>query len=198
MFNHFYYEARLILEMKKKVIICKKFVRMKRAHTIMLEMLQQRKYKVTEDEDTQILATKPNGDPVVVFFSDTPKFNVKSIQMYISNMNELKVFHSIIVYKNGITAFTKKAIAQSVEMTFELFSQQDLQYNVTKHRLQPQFIKLPPEEAVEFKKQYGSRFGVIRGDDPVSRFYAYNRGDVIRVIRGSGPTEFVTYRIVHG
>jgi len=171
---------------------------MKRAYSTMLEMLQQREYKVTQEEDMQILATKPDGDPVVVFFSDVPKFNVKSIQSYIAKMNDINVFHSIIVYESSITAFTKKAIAQSVEMTFELFAKQDLQYNVTKHRLQPKFIKLPQDEADIFKEKYGSRFGVMRKDDPVSRFYAYIRGDVIRVIRGAGPTEFVTYRIVRG
>jgi len=171
---------------------------MKRAHTIMLEMLQQRKYKVTEDEETQILATKPNDEPIIVFFSDAPKFNVKSIQTYITNMNDLNIFNAIIVYKNSITSFTKKAIEQSVEMTFEVFAQQDLQYNVTKHKLQPQFIKLTEKEAVKFKEQYGSRFGVIRKEDPISRFYGYNRGDVIRIIRGSGVTEFISYRIVNG
>ena len=171
---------------------------MKRSHSTMLEMLQQREYKVTEDEDMQILVTKPNGDPAVVFFSDVPKFNVKSIQSYIAKMNEINVFHSIIVYESSITAFTKKAIAQSVEMTFELFAQQDLQYNVTKHRLQPKFIKLPADEAEEFKENYGTRFGIMRTDDPIARFYAYTRGDVIRVIRGSGHTEFVTYRMVRG
>lgn len=163
-----------------------------------LEMLQQRKYKITEKEDpTRILATKPDGKQMAVFFTDVPKFNVKNIQVYISIMNEMGIFHSIIVYKEGVTAFTRKAIMKSVEMKFELFAEEDLRYNITKHRLQPIFEKLPAKEAETFKKKFGVKFGVMRSDDPIARFYAYKRGDVIRVIRGA-TNKFITYRLVRG
>ena len=163
-----------------------------------LEMLQQRKYKIMEKEDpTRILATKPDGKPMVVFFTDVPKFNVKNVQVYISAMNDMDIFHSIIVYKDSVTAFTRKAVTKSIEMKLELFAEEDLRYNITKHRLQPVFEKLPTKEAEVFKKEFGLKFGVMRSDDPIARFYAYNRGDVIRVTRG-GASKFVTYRLVRG
>ena len=63
-------------------------------------------------------------------------------------MDDLQIFHAIIVYKESITAFTKKAIEQSLEMTFELFAIEDLQYNITKHVLQPKFECLTEEESI--------------------------------------------------
>ena len=171
---------------------------MERSYQTCLEMLQQRGYKITEKDDpSRILATKPNGKQMVVFFTDVPKFNVKNVQVYISAMNDMDIFHSIIVYKDSVTAFTRKAVNKSIEMKLELFAEEDLQYNITKHYLQPVFEKLPPIEAEEFKKKYGLKFGVMRRDDPIARFYDYNRGDVIRVTRGK-TNKFITYRLVRG
>lgn len=168
---------------------------MERAHQICKEMLTQREYEIIEDDEDKIIALKPDGDQMLVFFSDSRKFNVKNIQVYISLMNELQIFHAIIVYKDGVTAFTKKAIDQSIEMKFELFAEEDLQYNITKHRYQPKFEKLSLDDSNILKKQFGNNFPIIRKEDPISKFYNYQKGDVIKVIRNNG---YISYRIVKG
>lgn len=168
---------------------------MERAYNTCLEMIEQRKYEIINKEEDQIVALKPDGNQIIVFLSDSLKFNVKNIQMYITIMDEMQIFHAIIVYKETITAFTKKAIEQSLEMTFELFPVEDLQYNITKHFLQPKFECLPIEESTKFKKQYGNRFPTLRRDDPISRFYGYNKGDVIKITR---PNNYISYSIVKG
>ena len=166
---------------------------MLRARTICLEMLNQRNYDIIDNEDDKIVALKPDGHQMIVFFSDSPKFNVKNIQVYINSMNELEIYHAIIVYKEGVTSFTKKAIEQSMEMKFELFAEDDLQYNITKHRLQPSFTKLGEEETTEFKKLHGLNFSIMRKEDPIAKFYNYQKGDIIKVTRKNG---YITYRIV--
>ncbi len=171
---------------------------MERAHQVCLEMLNQREYSIIEDEPDRIIALKPDNKQMIVFFSDSPKFNVKNIQVYISVMNELQIFHSIIIYKDGVTSFTKKTIDQSLEMYFELFSVDDLQYNITKHILQPKFERLPEKEGTEFKKQFGLKFGIMKSDDSIALFYDYKKGDVIRITRNSSKTPYITYRIVKG
>jgi DNA-directed RNA polymerase I, II, and III subunit RPABC1 len=168
---------------------------MEQSRIICLEMLKQRNYDIIDYEDDKIVALKPDGHQMIVFFSDSQKFNVKNIQVYISLMNELEIFHSIIVYKEGVTSFTKKAIEQSMEMKFELFAEEDLQYNITKHRFQPIFERLTEEEANEFKKKYGLNFAIMRKEDPIAKFYNYQRGDIIKITRKNG---YVTYRIVKG
>lgn len=175
--------------------------KMEKARATCLEMLLQRGYDVADevdgddDEEERILAIKPDGNEIIVFFSDSPKFNVKNIQSYITSMDDMGIFHAIIIYNDGVTSFTRKAIEQSLEMTFELFSVDDLQYNITKHKLQPKFEKLDDDEAVKFKAKYGTRFSIMRGDDPISNFYAYQKGDVIKVTRANG---YINYRVVRG
>ena len=78
-------------------------------------------------------------------------------------------------------------------MRVELFALEDLQYNITKHRLQPKFECLSDKDADDFKKKYGVKFGTLRLDRPIACFYDYKRGDVIRIIRSDG---YISYRIV--
>lgn len=164
-----------------------------RAYKICLEMLHQRGYSIIENEDTYITALKPDGHQMVVFFHDVPKFGTKGMKEIISLMNEMEVLHALIVYKEDVTPFTKATLTRSEERRFELFAIEDLQYNITKHHLQPVFERLEEKEANELKQNYGTKFGTLRIDRPISRFYDYQRGDVIRIIRRDG---YINYRIV--
>tara|TARA_A100001011_G_scaffold400701_1_gene517730 strand:- start:2298 stop:2768 length:471 start_codon:yes stop_codon:yes gene_type:complete len=155
-------------------------------------MLEQRNYNIIREEEDKIIALKPDSEQMIVFISNTQKFNVKNIQLYISIMNELEIFHAIIIYKEGVTSFTKKAIEQTSEMVFELFLEEDLQVNITKHKYQPNFEKLSLEEATKIK-EFSTQFPILKKDDPISRFYNYTKGDVIKVIRKNNN---IIYRIV--
>ena len=171
---------------------------MDKARQICLEMLEQREYDIKINEEDKLIAIKPDGNQMIVFFSDISKFNVKNIQVYINIMSELSIFHSIIIYKDGVTSFTKKTIDQSVEMKFELFAVEDLQYNITKHRLQPKFEKLNNDETVNFKAKYGLKIPTLRRDDPIALFYSYEKGDIIKITRNATGISFITYRLVKG
>lgn len=164
-----------------------------RAYATCLEMIQQRGYSIIEEEETHITALKPDGQQMAVFFYDTPKFGTKGMKETISMMNEMEVLHVIIVYKEDVTPFTKTTLTLSEERRFEMFAEEDLQYNITKHRLQPTFERIEDKEAEEFKQKYGMKFGTLRLDRPIARFYDYKRGDVIRITRPDG---YINYRIV--
>ncbi len=166
-----------------------------RAHTTCLEMLQQRGYSIIDDEDTHITALKPDGQQMAVFFHDAPKFDTQGMKETISLMNEMEVNHALVVYKDDVTSATRSTLVQSEERCFELFAEEDLQYNITKHRLQPVFERIEEKEADAFKQKFGMKFGTLRLDRPIARFYNYQRGDVIRISRPDG---YINYRIVKG
>jgi DNA-directed RNA polymerase subunit H (RpoH/RPB5) len=165
------------------------------AFEICIQMLEQRGYSIVhkDKEELNIQALKPNDDKMIVIFNSLPKFDSKSMKEVISIMSEYDVNHSLVIYEDDITAATKNSLSQTNEMRVELFSEEDLQYNITKHRLQPQFERLSVEKGEEFKKEYGSKFGTLRADKPISRFYDYEKGDVIKITREGG---YITYRIV--
>lgn len=158
-------------------------------------MLSQRGYSIIDKDEEQILGVK-NGKQLCVFLINTPKFNVERIQEYISIMRKLDVNHSIIVFKNTATPVAKKAIDESSDITIELFQEIELQFNITTHYLVPKhelaFTK-GTKSAIDFKVKYSDKFPILLKNDPICRFYGYNKGDIIKVTRRDGN---VMFRIV--
>jgi DNA-directed RNA polymerases I, II, and III subunit RPABC1 len=165
---------------------------MERALQVCLEMFEQRGYQNISHDDSKIDAIKPDGRPVCAFMVDTSKFNVNRVQEYIAFMNELDIHHGVIVYKDNVTPMAKKIVDSSQDIMIELFMEEELQYNITKHRLVPKHERLSDEEAINFKTRFGLNFPTLLRSDPISRFYGYNKGDVIKITRNDS----IIYRIV--
>ena len=167
---------------------------MEKALQTCLEMFEQRGYNIIDHDEYRINAVKEDGRPICAFMADTPKCNVNRVQEYIAFMNQLEVNHCLIVYKDNATPMAKKVVDNSQDIIIELFTEEELQYNITKHRLVPIHERLSSEEEIAFKQRFGTKFPSLLRTDPVSRFYGYNRGDVIKITRKDG----ITYRIVKG
>lgn len=166
---------------------------MDRTLQTVMDMLSQREYKITENSDDKIIAENKEGDKICVFTNIISKFNIDRVKEYISHLHSMELNHCIIIYSGNATPMAKKLVKSSIEIEMEIFKESELQYNVTKHRLVPKHIRLSPEEAERFKKKYGVKVSTMFRSDPVSRFYNYKKGDVIKVIR---PNNFIGYRIV--
>ena len=96
-----------------------------KAKEICLEMLFQRGYTIIDTED--IIAVKPNGKQVIVFFNEASSFDTKSMKEIFSIMSERGVDHSIVVYRDKVTPATKSTLEQTEDMKIELFAEEDLQ-----------------------------------------------------------------------
>ena len=169
---------------------------MKKAYEICLQIIKQRDYSILDRDDERILAQKPNDEPMCVFFATASKFNVESIQEYILMMNKMNLLHSIIVYKDNVTPVAKKIIDDAKEFKIELFHVDELQYNITTHYLVPKHeihCKKGTKECLKFKKTYSDNFPILLRNDPISRFFDYEKCDVIRITDSDG---FVSFRIV--
>jgi DNA-directed RNA polymerase I, II, and III subunit RPABC1 len=178
------------------------------------EMVTQRGYTIEEpikqkdddsdeeNETTYLIGSKENGakkvERLVIFTNPVAKFNVDRVKEFVSVLNDIHISHCIVVYTDSVTSMAQKIIENTVEFQIELFTIQELQYNLTKHILVPKHICLGDEEAKEFRKKYGLRFPVILKTDPVCKFYNFKRGDVIKIVRNSDGNEYITHRIVKG
>ena len=165
---------------------------MERVYQICLELFEERDYYILEKDDEQILAIKKDGKQVCAFISKNTKFNVEKIQEYIVLMKQMDISHSIIIYKDNATPVAKKIIDESPDMLIELFQEEELQYNITKHYLVPKHEQ-GSKEYKEFKTKYGDKFPILLRSDPVSRFCGFKKGDIIKVTRRGGN---IMYRIV--
>jgi len=174
---------------------------MEKAYETCVEMIEHRGYIIIDQDDERILATRENRitkkeEQICVFITNTSKFNVESIQEYISMMKKMDVWNCIIVYRDSATPVAKKIIEETKDMNIELFTEDELQYNITKHVLVPKHeiaFKKGTVGCVNFKKKYTDNIPIILKSDPVSRYYGYEKGDIIKITRRNG---FVVFRVV--
>lgn len=167
---------------------------MEKAKIITYEMLTQRGYTNIKKGEETLEATNTDGQSIIVYYINDEKLNKQTITKYMSLMNDKGLNHSIIVYREKITSTTLNTLKQSPDMIMELFSVSDLQFNITKHRLQPKSFRcLSKEENIEFKKEHGVKFPIIKHSDPISKFYNFKKNDIIEVILKN---DLIVYRIV--
>ena len=154
---------------------------MEQAYKICIEMFEQRGYSIIESDECRILALKQDGSQICAFFT-LHKFSIERLEEFISMMKKMDVWHAIIVYKENATSVAKQSVSDSKEMVFELFEFDEMQYNRTKHYLVPKHEKVDPElEGV--KKQIIDKLPILFKTDPISRFYGFKKGDLIKINR---------------
>jgi DNA-directed RNA polymerase I, II, and III subunit RPABC1 len=171
---------------------------MEKASKVCFEMFEQRLYKDITHVDDRITATKSDGSSVCAFLTLNIKLNTEITQQYLTIMKDLDISHGIILYKDTVTSSAKKIIdiynESNIDSKIELFLVEELQYNITKHRLQPaKFEKLSAEDNKAFKKTYGINYPIMLVSDKIARFYAFQKGDIIKVYNKNG---YITYLFV--
>lgn len=156
---------------------------------VLSEMLNDRGYRISFEEEPYLATSDTNNDKIFVFFSDEAKVNIDTVKTQISKMNEYSINHSILVYKDVITASALKAIDCLENTRIELFFIRELQYNITKHRLVPKHEKYTRDDM----KKHKDSLPVLLKTDVVARYYDFKRGDIIEITRPNG---FKVYRVV--
>lgn len=167
---------------------------MDRAIKTVIKMINRRGYTITHKNDGNIIAVNDKKKKIVFFTDIVNKFNSDKAKEYINIVHGMGIPQCIIIYKE-VTSMANKIVINSLDIILELFHIDKVQIDITEHRLQPKYIKLSDDEAKEFKKKYGIRHPVQLTTDPISLYYFYQRGDIIKIIRKNG---YITYRIVKG
>ena len=163
------------------------------AKKVCQEMLKQRLWKIETVDDMTISGQTDKFDSFEIFFMEAAKLNIANVKDCIKILEEHDTKHCIIIYNNNITSSAKRVITNFVDTVFELFTINELQFNITKHYLVPPHTILKEAEAVEFVKKFGMNIPILHKTDPVCRFYNFQRASIIKVDRKD---KSVSYRIV--
>lgn len=152
-------------------------------------MLIRRGYVLKENIPD--LVYRKNESLIKVFFCMHSKLNIDRIRSYIQDLEQSSIFHTIIVYDNVITSSCKKILEHMVRFTFETFHIREMSFDITQHKYYNPHEKMSIEETRNLKDS--KNFPVLLRTDPVSRYFAFQKGDIIRVRRRNG---IIIYRII--
>jgi DNA-directed RNA polymerase I, II, and III subunit RPABC1 len=161
------------------------------------KMLTDRGYILEEDskEDFTIRSTKigvreKDTHKIISFICNDKKLSIQGIKDYMSIMNREGYNRCIIIYRDSVTSSAKKSLEN---LDIELFSLQELQLDITQHRLVPKHERATKEEKEQLEKSFKGRLPTLLHTDPISRYYYFQRGEYIRITRKDGS---VMYRVV--
>lgn len=127
------------------------------------------------------------------------KFKKTDMEYIIQLMEEKKADKSVIVIHDKVNAIITNTIS-SMEDTIQLFSEDELMTDITKHAFMPKFYKLTQEEKnnlVEYYNTPEKNFPAFLRKDAIVRYFDWKVGDMIRIERYNGTTHpDIYYRIV--
>lgn len=165
-----------------------------KARNTCISMLEQREYTNINATEEMITAVDSNGENVHVYFSNEAKLNMINIKNLFAESISNGVKHIILIYKQNITTQARKSIETMHDIDIELFVYDEMQFNITKHRLVPKHERVTsPDIILEIKNKFGlSKLPGLLEIDPICRFYNFKRGHVIKVTRLNS----IIYRVV--
>lgn len=131
-----------------------------------------------------------------VLWSKIAKIGVTELTYFTKIANEWKSY--ILVCQIPPTNQTHKEIVQNLRFVYgvEYFILDELQINITKHKYVPKHEKLSKEEKEKLLEIYNvepTKFPLIQNTDPVSKYYKFEPGDMIRIRRNNVE---ISYRYV--
>lgn len=150
-------------------------------------------------------ATKTNPMPeptvgnVYVEFSTDTAVGIKHLRNFAQFLNEHQHYSGIFVTGASITSSALKAAA-NLPIGIEVWPEQDLLVNITRHELVPKHLLLAPEEKKALLDRYRlkeTQLPRIRVEDPVAKYLGLRRGQVVKIIRKSETAgRYASYRWV--
>ena len=131
-----------------------------------------------------------------VLFHNEERVGVKHVRTWIETFGDDNI---IIVSLEGPTSFTRKETDNSYK-NVQYFMFKQICVNVTHHHMVPKHERMTPDQIRLFpygQSNNSASFPRLYTTDPISQYYDYKVGDIIRIVRTVGTQEpMYYYRIV--
>lgn len=162
---------------------------MQRVVKTCMELFEARNYELVEQSPLRLLGRKPDGSTILLYFI-LRKINIEAIKHYYALIRQASCHHAILVYQTSVTSSAKNILKSMSMITLELFTMDELTFNITQHTLVPKHEVDDPERHSSMDLKNYPR---IRRADPVCRFYGFTSGSILKITRKDGS---LYYRVV--
>jgi DNA-directed RNA polymerase I, II, and III subunit RPABC1 len=191
-----------------------------KARRTLLELVEDRGYPIPEEEliSFEQFCVKYDSKEMNIYIDDT----IRNKHMFIYFYNELKSFGKneltavfqkireitkdenisiLIILKEKENSSVSKGLSESMYQNVEIFLRRNLMMNITKHLFAAKHILVEGEEKeneiLTTYKTTKSKLPALPVTDPVSKYYGFKPGQMIKIIRRSPIVgESILYRVV--
>lgn len=153
-------------------------------------------------------AKEPNPLPQIgniwVEFNQDENVGLKQLRDYMQHLVNGSYYSGIMVCIKPMTGMALRLLRSSSNMDegpkggVEVFVEQDLLVNITKHELVPKHVVLSREEKAQLLQRYRlkeTQLPRIQITDPVAKYLGLRRGQVVKIIRKSETAgRYASYR----
>jgi len=144
----------------------------------------------------------PNPEPQIgtihVAFNGSANVGIKEIKAFAHILQSKNFYTGLYICYAAPTSSALKIIPSLLPIILEIFREEDLLVNISKHELVPKHILLSPEEKKGLLERYRlkeTQLPRIRVDDPMARYLGLRRGQVVKIIRKSETAgRYASYR----
>nr|POE78043.1 dna-directed rna polymerases i, ii, and iii subunit rpabc1 [Quercus suber] len=140
----------------------------------------------------------PEIGTVHVEFSPDANIGVKGLKAFAQTLSEKNYYTGIFVTQVKPTASALRIIPSVLPTVMEMFMEEDLLVNISKHELVPKHTLLSPEDKKRLLERYRlkeTQLPRIRVDDPMAKYLGLRRGQVVKIIRRSETAgRYASYR----
>jgi DNA-directed RNA polymerases I, II, and III subunit RPABC1 len=189
-----------------------------KVRSTIIEMLTDRKYTIPDEilsinlqqfmaqydnNNINFYINDDNKPTYVYFYIDNKSFtknDFKNIHTKITEEYDTAV-KILIIIKDKIPSSTKVELVKLIYSNVQIFSHNELTFNITKNYLVPRHILLNEDEKKKVYKKYNTTdntiFQKILITDPVAKYYSMSIGDLCRIVRPSPSSGIcINYRAV--
>lgn len=162
------------------------------------------KAKYTAPATAKNPSPEPQIGTVWVEFNGDEAFGMKNLRDFINHLISGGYYSGIMVVVKPLSGMAMRALraasglGEGPKGGVEVFLEQDLKINITKHELVPTHLLLSTEEKLQLLKRYRlkeTQLPRIQVTDPVAKYYGLRRGQVVKIIRKSETAgRYASYR----
>lgn len=164
----------------------------KALENLQLMMLNRGYVFIKKKNQDYLIYANTDNKKIIIWCYVNEKLNIDGMKDFINVLETEKYKHGIIIYQNLLTSSTKKILENLYKFYIELFLVKELQYDITKFKYFCIHEKLNEEESLKIKEKFGTSLPIILKTDAISKYYNFQRNDIIKVLRRNGT---IIYRI---
>lgn len=165
-----------------------------KCYNTIISMMQQRGYLLKQSLDEYIIFHKNNKNDICILKTIHKKLDSDLFNHNILSIHKQKGFkHIILVFSICQTPSVKKLIKQYKSILYiETFHLDFLLINITKNKLVPLHQSLSKNDILKLQQTINiQKLPKISSNDPISKFYNFRKGDIIKIHR----TDCITFRL---